>query len=454
MELTFHGGAKSVTGANYLLEAGGLKLLVDCGLCQGSRYSEIENYSSFMYNPAEIDCVLITHSHIDHIGRLPKLYKDGFRGVVYMTEPTAAIAAIALPDTLGKIADEARSDGHPPLFTQEDVDGLLKLIQPMPYRRNLVLNPRISVEFFDVSHILGSASIKITVHENADKKVFVFTGDVGNPPTLLLKPIDYIAGADYVIIESAYGNRFHENRQERRDILEHTILQTIKRGGVLMIPSFAVERTQELLLELDNLIIASRIPKIPIFLDSPLAIKITKAYGDFSHYFNPEAVEILKPSRGLFSFPWLTFTMTTAESKKINETPSPKIIIAGSGMSMGGRVLHHESRYLPDSKNTILFVGFQVAGSLGRRILDGEPVVSIFGQKIDVRCNVKAIGAYSAHADQNGLLEYLAQAGGKNLKQVFVVQGEDDSATALAAAAGKRFGVPAQAPHPGQTVQL
>lgn len=455
MKLHFYGGAKSVTGANYLLEAGGLRLLVDCGLFQGSYFNEDLNYEKFEYDPSTIDYVFVTHSHADHIGRLPKLYKEGFRGKVIASEPTKGIMEVAIYDTLDKVVVDAEDMGRPPLYTKREVDRLLPLVEGVPYQKQLELNASVTATLHNASHVLGSSMIEFVVTEDGQEKRIVFTGDLGNPPTPLLQPIDYIENADYVVIESAYGNRFHEDRDVRRDILQNVISETMDRGGVLMIPSFAIERTQELLLELDTLFEGGKLPKVPVFVDSPLAINITKVYGKFSRYFNPGAISILKDNQGLFNFPWLTFTPTVQESKHINDVPSPKIIIAGSGMSQGGRILHHEARYLSGSHHTILFVGYQVKGSLGRRIMDGEPEVTIFGQKVPVRCHVRSIGAYSAHADQNGLLKFVSHAyQGKRLKRVFTVQGEEDSASDLAAKIKEDFGVEAGAPGFGEVVDL
>jgi metallo-beta-lactamase family protein len=456
MKLTFYGGASHVTGANYLLEAGGLKILVDCGMIQGSRFNDEMNYKALGYDAADCDYLFITHSHVDHMGRVPKLYHDGFRGVIYASEPTAAITAVALPDTLSRVVSDAQDMGMPPLFDEDDLNGALSLFKPVPYRKRLKLNHLVEVVPHDSGHVLGSTTWEFFVKEpdGAHKRI-AFPGDIGNPPSMLLQDIDYVRGVDYTLVESAYGNRFHEKRDERRDMLHDVLVQTYERGGVLMIPSFAVERTQEILLEMDTLFEQGKLPKMPVFVDSPLAIKVTNVYGNFSHYFNESALEILKDNRGLFKFPWLTFTPTVPESKRINDVTAPKVIIAGSGMSQGGRIVHHERRYLPDARNTILFVGYQVQGSLGRRIKDGEKTVRIMGEPVHVRCHVQTIGAYSAHADQDGLILFLKNANqGGSLKKAFVVQGERDAAEALAARAKKDLGVDAVVPELGESFEL
>lgn len=444
-----------MTGANYLLEAGGLRILVDCGMIQGSRYGDEMNFENFGYDPSAIDYVFITHSHADHMGRVPKLYRDGFRGVIYASEPTAAIIAAALPDTLDKITSEARERGMPPLYDAHDVESALALFRGVQYRQNLKLNELVSVHAQDSGHVLGSSAWVFAVQENGRAKRIAFPGDIGNSPSILLPDIDYVRGVDYTLVESAYGDRFHEARGERSRMLLDIIQSTFKRGGTLMIPSFAIERTQELLLELDTFFEAGTLPKMPVFVDSPLAIIITKEYGKFSRYFNPNAREILKDNRGIFQFPWLTFTPSVPESKRINDISAPKIVIAGSGMSQGGRILYHESRYLHGEQNAILFIGYQVQGSLGRRIKDGEKTVTIFGQHVPVRCRVSSIGAYSAHADQNGLIEYIRHANeGNALKKCFVVQGEEQAAEALAKRAHDELGVDAIVPRLGQSFEL
>lgn len=418
-----------MTGANYLLDFGSVKILVDCGLNQGTKYSEDRNYDKFQYNPKEINFVFLTHSHTDHTGRLPKLFKEGFRGKVYASKPTVDLCRMALPDNFRLMAEEAKRGDREMLFEAKDLEGVLDLADGQDYENEIDLGGGIKAVLHDAGHILGSTIVEVAW---GDEKIY-FTGDLGNPPTPLLNPPYFPKDADYVVIESAYGSRIHEDKASRKLILEGVIRETLSKGGTLMIPSFAMERTQELLYELNQLINHNLIPRVPIFVDSPLATNLTEVYKKYPEYFNKAASHIINSGDDIFDFPGLTFTKTVDESKSINNVKGPKIIIAGSGMSTGGRILHHEQRYLSDPNSAILFIGYQVLGSLGRRILDGEKQVKIFGEKVAVNCQIRAIGGYSAHADQPMLLKWVASAASDgNLKKVFVVQGEEDSSNILA----------------------
>lgn len=470
--LTFHGGARSVTGANYLIEThlssgalprpseafggggakgGGSKILVDCGLAQGTRHAEKQNYKKFPYDPASIDAVLITHAHIDHTGRLPKLIKDGFAGKIFMTRPTKDFVEIMLGDSQGIMAYEAKREGRKPLYSKKDVLKTFEYIEEAEYGEEVQVTRDVKCRFRDAGHILGSAIIEVW----AGRKKIVFSGDLGNPPVPLLRPTEFIDEADYVVVESTYGDREHEKMDERKNLLENAIEDTCSRGGTLMIPSFALERTQELLYELNSLVENHRIPSVPVFIDSPLAIEATKIYRKYPQYYNKKATYLIESGDKVFQFPRLKFTYTTAESKAINEVPSPKIIIAGSGMSTGGRILHHERRYLPDRNSFLLFIGYQAAGTLGRRIFDGARSVRIFGERVPVRCGVRAIGGYSAHADQVKLREWVENIkdGGK-LKKVFVVQGEEAPALAFVQLLRDYLGIDAEAPQVGDSAEM
>ena len=424
MKITFYGGAKSVTGSNYLLESDNSKILIDCGLFQAGSFSyEKQNFEPFHYDPKSIDAVLVTHAHIDHTGRLPLLYKTGFRGKIFSTQPTKDFAEQLLIDSEHLINKEVLEKGRPAFYTLEDINGTLKLWEKKSYHEKFAIKD-FEIEFFDAGHILGSAFIAVS---NGGKKI-VFSGDLGNVPAPLVKDTEIIDGADYAVIESTYGNRTHEEAEKRKDVLEDSIEDTVKSKGTMIIPAFAMERTQELLYELNDLVEHGRIPPVPIFVDSPLAIRLTSVYKKYSEnpeYFDQEAITLMRKGDKIFDFPRLKLTLTTEQSKEINNVPSPKVIIAGSGMSQGGRILHHEHRYLPDPNSTILFIGYQAKNSPGRQILDGAKSIKIFGEKIPVLCKVKSISGYSAHADQPLLLNWLKNMR-NSLKKVFVVQGEED----------------------------
>jgi metallo-beta-lactamase family protein len=451
-KLTFHGGALSVTGANYLVETEKSKIVVDVGMMQGCPDCGYANYEPFLYNASKVDAVFITHAHIDHLGRLPKFIKEGFGGPVFVSEPTAGLAKIMLEDAHGILKEEAERKNMEPLYTEQDVDMALEYLRPHKYGERFYVTEDISARLRDAGHILGSSIIEIFIKENNKEIKLVFSGDLGNITMPLMNPPEIISSADYVIVESVYGNRIHESMEESRHVIERAIEDTVTRGGVLMIPAFALERTQELLFELNSLIENNRVPKVPVFLDSPLAIKATEIYKKFSHYFNKKAYAEIIRGDELFDFPLLKFTRTTEESKQINDVPPPKIIIAGSGMSTAGRILHHEKRYLPDPNSMLLFVGYQAQGTLGRRLYDGEEEVKIHGEKIRVRAKIKGVGGYSAHADQPTLVKWVGNI--KGIEKVFCVQGEYHAAAGLAKKINEVLGVSAEAPLPLSEVEL
>ncbi|MBU2472728.1 MBL fold metallo-hydrolase, partial [Patescibacteria group bacterium] len=431
MKLYFHGGAGTVTGSNYLLETSQSKILIDCGLFQGKRKIEEKNYEPFPYNPKEIDFVLITHAHLDHLGRLPKLIKDGFQGKIFATEPTIGFTKLMLEDSQKILHQRATRKEIIEKMDGQQIRKIMKMFQKVEYRKQIELSKGISVCFREAGHVLGSASIEV----NAQGKKIVFSGDLGYDHAPIVRDSAEIESADYVVIESTYGDRIHEVKETCQHLLENVVEETVTRGGVLMIPSFALERTQRLLYHFNELVENNRIPQIPIFVDSPLAIKLTEVYKRYSQYYDQEAKFLIKSGDDIFNFPNLKFTLTTEESKAINQVAPPKIIIAGSGMSQGGRIIHHQRRYLSDPKNTLLFVTYQVPGTLGYRILQGAEKVKILGENISIKAEIKRIDGYSSHADQKGLIDWLSDikklSSPNQIKKVFVCHGEEKSSLAL-----------------------
>src|SRR3989338_8970324 len=451
MKITFYGGAGVGTGANYLLETKKKKNFVDCGMKQGDDDAKNSNFERFPYDISEISAIFVTHANVDHIGMIPKLVKSGFRGRIISTPPTKDFAGPLLTDSEKLLRDEANKKGRTPPYSTGDIAQALVFWETVHYHETIQVSD-FTAEFFDAGHILGSSFISI----KAEDKTIVFSGDLGNENTPFIKPLEKIEYADYVLIESTYGGKLHENVRTRKDIIEDLIEDTTKKGGTLLIPAFALERTQEMLFELNELVENRRVRNVPIFVDSPLAITLTEIYRSYSgdsRYFSGAAISTGASGDGIFDFSGLKFTYSEKESKKIRETPNPKIIIAGSGMSHGGRIIFHEREYLSDPKNTILFVGFQSKGSVGRLIRDGAKTVNIFGDDVPVRSRVVAIDGYSAHADQKKLLEWITPMR-FSLKKTFVVQGEEESASALAEKIRDLLAVSAEIPIDGETAVL
>ncbi len=458
MLIKFCGAARVVTGSCYLLESNQTKILIECGLFQGAKELEEKNYQDFPFDPREIKAVIVTHSHLDHVGRLPQLIKAGFKGKVFATSPTIDFTHLVLDDSAKILVEKAQKAGIIPLFSFKEIDELLKNFVAVDYYQKTEIAPGFYFTFYDAGHILGSASVLI----EAENKKIVFSGDLGNPPAPLLRAPDFLDSADYVFLESTYGDRIHEPPESCKELIENVVEDTIARRGVLMIPSFAMERTQQLLYHLNDLVEHKRIPPVPIFIDSPLALKITEVYKKYPQYYNKQTISEIKRGDDIFNFPGLHLTQTSKESKEINEVPPPKIIIAGSGMSQGGRIIHHEVRYLSDEKNTLLFVSFQAEGTLGRLLAEGIKEVEILDQKIKVRARREKISGYSAHADQRFLMEWLKnfQKPGfgdeisAKLKKIFVIHGEEKSATTLASLIKDELGIEAVVPYLNQVENL
>lgn len=448
VKVTFCGGVGTVTGANFLLEADGKKILVDCGLTQGLKIADDVNWDPFPYDPREIDILFATHAHIDHIGRIPKLVHDGFAGKIISTKPTRALAFPMLEDTAGILVHNRDFDLEK-YYNDDVIKKALSLWEGRDYHEAIKISDNLEATFLDAGHILGSAMIMFAC---GDKKI-LFTGDLGNSPSPILPDTEKVSGADYVIMESVYGDRNHESRADRRKSLETAIEDNYNRKGTLIIPTFSLERSQELLFELNALVENKRIPIMPIFLDSPLAIRLTEVFKQYKEYFNVEAQKAMVGDSHLFDFPGLHSTLKAEESRMINNVPGPKVVIAGSGMSSGGRIVHHERHYLPGPENTLLLIGYQTAGSTGRLIQEGVKTVRITGEDVRVRARVITISGYSGHKDSDGLLNFV-QDMEDSVKKVFAVMGEPKSSMFIVQKIRDNLGIEAYAPKEGDSVEL
>jgi metallo-beta-lactamase family protein len=449
MRISFYGAAREVTGSCHLVETKDCRVLLDCGMFQGSVFSDAKNFQDFGFDPKSIDTVIVSHAHLDHIGRLPKLVREGFTGKIYCTPPTAKLAKLVLEDAEQVMEDEYRRNYRPKLYEEEDVRGVLEKIVPVDYARRVKLG-LLSFRFRDAGHILGSAFIEL--QENGGARL-AFSGDLGNVPDQILKPTAQLAAQDVVIVESTYGNRQHEAMDIREKSLRDCIIQTMKQKGVLLIPAFAVERTQLLLFELNHLVENKLIPHVDIFLDSPLAIRASDVMQEYPEYYNRDALNLVRSGDDLFTFPGLHKTLTRDESKGINSSPKPKVIIAGSGMMNGGRILHHLVRHLGDKRNTLLIIGYQAGGTLGRKLYNGEKHVQVLEERVQVKAKVTSIGSYSAHADQGQILDWFKNAE-KIPEKIYCVHGEEEAAAGLATRLAQEFRVSADVPRFGEAVDI
>lgn len=447
--LCFYGGVGSVTGANFLLDTGAVAILIDCGLVQGDRFVQETNAEPFAYHPADIDYLMVTHAHADHIGRVPKLIKDGFTGTIYSTAPTRELAHIMLLDALKVMQYEHEKYGTTIIYEREDVERAFSLWKTVEYKESITLKDGVEAHYTDAGHILGSGM----VHLQKNGKKIVFTGDIGNIPQPLLNPPVVPTEYDYMVMESVYGNRLHEEVAQRTELLKHYILDTQKRNSTLIIPAFSLERTQGMLLEINNLVEEGSIQPLPVFLDSPLAIDVTEVYRKYTHYLKDEVQRQIQNGDDIFNFNGLSFTKTMQDSEEIQKEKGAKIIIAGSGMSHGGRIRKHEKNYLDDPSTTLLLVGYQAIGSLGRLLHDGAKKVRIDGEYVKVRARVASIQGYSGHADRDQLVDLVAQ-GGDKAKQIFVTMGEEQSSLFLVQRLRDYLGVKATAPSLNEEVEI
>lgn len=446
--LVFHGGVGTVTGANFLLDTGTQKILVDCGILQQEHVCDTANFEAFPFNPASIDVLLVTHAHADHIGRIPKLVKDGFKGVIYSTPATKDISGAMFDDALHIMQEDSVRHGCEVMYEREHIEKALSLWQVRDYHEPFALGD-MQVTFSDSGHILGSALVRIS----RGGRSIVFTGDLGNSPEPVLRDTEHTEGVDYMVMESVYGDRVHEGRDGRKEALRAAVERARAAHGTLLIPSFSLERTQVLLFELNSMIEDGSMAPIPVYLDSPLAIRVTEIFRHYKDIMNADARAYFDRGDDPFQFKGLTITRDTAASKAIHEGSDPKIIIAGSGMSGGGRVRYHEREYLPKKNAEILFVGYQAPGSLGRRIQDGASHVTIEGQEVRVRARVSTLTGYSGHADRDQLLDFVEHAGA-GLKRAFVTMGETRSSLFLAQRIRDFLGVDAVVPKKGESIDI
>jgi len=436
MEITFMGAARCVTGSCTMIETAGKKLLVDCGLRQGRDAKRVP-MTDFTFNPREIDVMLLTHAHIDHSGLIPLLVKKGFTGKIYCTDATAQLCSIMFPDA-GHVQEmevewenrKRKRAGKPeiePIYTVQDARNAIKYLAPIFYEEKVDVTQGVTARFVDAGHLLGSASIELFITEDGKTKKVVFSGDIGNKGIPIIKDPTYIDEADIVVTESTYGDRMHDSRNVREQ-LEDVLTRAIAAGGNVVIPSFAVGRTQEMLYEISVLLEENSVPgleKMPVYIDSPLGIAATEIFRDSAKgCYDEEAMAYRAEGVEFFSFSTLKVAETVDESKAINEDPRPKIIISSSGMCDAGRIKHHLKHNLWRADSTVIFVGYQAVGTLGRSIVDRSKSVKIFGEDIKVRANIEVIEGFSGHADRAGLLEWIGHIP-KSVEHVFVNHGED-----------------------------
>ena len=474
MKITFLGATKTVTGSDFLVEAAGKKFLVDCGMYQGKKEYELKNYEPFAFNPAEIDFMLLTHAHIDHSGRIPKLYNEGFKGPIYATKATCDLCGIMLPDS-GHIQEmEAEwknkkrmrkgEQTYPPLYTAEDAINCLEIFQPESYDEIIQVAENIYIRFNDAGHMLGSSIIEIWATEDGKETKTVFTGDLGNNDLPLLSAPTMIENADFLVMESTYGSRLHIRNNEKAKMFLDIVSETIDNGGTVVIPSFAVGRTQEILYELNKIKEENTddeefkrkyktLMKVPVYVDSPLAISATEIFKQNTELFDDEIKEEMEKGDNPLDFPGLQFTQTADESKALNERTEPSIIISASGMCDVGRIKHHLKHNIWNPKSTILFVGYQAPGTLGYSIVNGAKKVTIFGEEFAVNARIEYIEGYSGHADQEWLMNFVYSFITKP-KHIFLVHGEEESQIVLRNKILEETGINVAIPEYGETYEL
>jgi len=475
MKLTFLGAAREVTGSSYLVEADGIRFLVDCGMFQGGRETRAKNQRAFAFDPQTIDFVILTHAHIDHSGLLPRLVALGFKGTIHATRATCDLLAVMLPDSAHiqekeaeyanlnrfrkDMARRAAARGLPPrdtapLYTVAQAQASLKRLNPIDYDLEIAPHPQVRCTFRDAGHILGSAIVEVWLGEGSHRRKIVFSGDLGQPARPLLRDPTHIHDADCLVVESTYGNRDHKSMEATQDELVEAINDTLERkGGNVIIPAFAVGRTQDMLYLLADLTRQARIPKLSVFVDSPMATAATEITFRHMELLDAETHALMGKHGGAAHFRKLEFVEDVEESKALDRIKGGAVIISASGMCEAGRIKFHLRTNLPRRESTVLITGFQAAGTFGRRLVDGAKRVRLLGEDIPVRADLYTLGGLSAHADRTALLNWLGHFRSKP-RQVFVVHGEETVATGFAADLQAQFGWDAMAPSPGQSVTL
>jgi metallo-beta-lactamase family protein len=466
MKIKFLGAVRTVTGSMHLVTVNGSRILLDCGLYQGRRQESFERNRNLPFDATRVDALVLSHAHIDHSGNIPSLVKNGFRGNIFATPATRDLCSAMLRDS-GHIHEQdalyvnkkrARQGLPPvePLYTVEDATDSLQYFVSLGYNRTLPIAPGVNLTFRDAGHILGSAVTVLDIEEGADKARLVFSGDLGRPGMPILRDPQPVEGADHLIIESTYGERLHAPIESTEEDLREVVVNTYRRGGKVIVPAFSVGRTQELVYALHRLIRARDLPDLPIFVDSPLSVNVTEIFRLHPECYDQELKDFLASGnhRDPFGFHRLTYIRSVEGSKELNFLREPAIIISASGMAEAGRILHHLKNNIEDARNTVLIVGWQAPHTLGRRLVERQPVVKIFGEEYELKAQVQTINGFSAHADRDDLLAYVSQMGPRTLQSLFVVHGEE-SASLAAAEAFADLGVRhVVVPEPGDEVTL
>jgi len=446
MRLQFFGAARTVTGSMHLLEANGSRILLDCGLYQGPRQESFDRNRNLPFEARTVDAMVLSHAHIDHSGNIPVLVRSGFAGDIFTTAASRDLCAAMLRDSAhiqeedaAYVSKKRAKQGLPPiepLYTAEDAESSLNSFVGLGYNRPLHIAPGITLTLYDAGHILGSALVVLDVEEGGQSRRLVFTGDLGRKGMPILRDPQVVDKANYLIIESTYGDRLHDPIESTDQALRTIVVDTFQRGGKVIVPAFAVGRTQELVYALHRLMVARKLPNLPIFVDSPLAVNVTEVFRLHPECFDSETRQFmdLGDGRDPFGFSRLAYVRSAEASKELNFMREPAIIISASGMAEAGRILHHLKNNVQDPRSTVLIVGWQAPDTLGRRLVEHQPVVKIFGEEYHVKAQVATINGFSAHADRAELVDYVRQLANPDLKAAFVVHGEESASLALAEA--------------------